>query len=228
MTVLQTRRQYRIGSTDGLTDSQIDLLIEAFHAAGKNPAGILNGRTQIQTKELPVAGRVVIKAYHRGGILRHINRRTYLGTGMPRSQAEFERLQHVRKIGVNAPEPLAFAVRGRILYHAWLATRELAGARPLSAISLDSPRAAAAVMPPVIEQIRRLIQSRIHHVDLHPGNVLVDPESRVYLIDFDKSRISRSPAPALACRYRRRWQRAVVKYGLPQELDEIFQEKIRY
>ncbi len=223
MTVLQMRRQYRIGSTGGLTDSQMDMLIQAFHAAGETPGGTLNGRTQVQAKELPGAGRVIIKAYHRGGVLRRINRRTYLGPGRPRSQAEFERLQQVRRIGVNAPEPLAFAVRGKLLYHAWLVTKEIPDARPLSAISLDSPRAAAAAMPALTEQVQRLIRSRIHHVDLHPGNVLLDPKNRVYLIDFDQSRISRSSAQKLARRYCRRWQRAVLKYSLPRELDESFQ-----
>ncbi len=224
MTELQIYGQYRIGSTAGLTAGQMDLLIEAFRAAGEKPGGILTGRTQIQAKELPGAGRVVIKAYHRGGALRRINRRTYLGPGKPRSQAEFERLQQVRRIGVNAPEPLAFAVRGRLLYHAWLITKELPDVRPLSAISLDAPPAAAAAMPALTEQVQRLIRSRIHHVDLHPGNVLLDAQSRVYLIDFDQSRISRSSAQKLARRYCRRWQRAVLKYSLPRELDESFQE----
>lgn len=224
MTVLQMRRPYRIGSTSGLTDSQMEELIETFHAAGEKPGGILNGRTQILAKELPGAGRVVIKAYHRGGLLRHINRRTYLGPGKPRSQAEFERLQQVRRLGVNAPEPLAFAVRGKLLYHAWLITKELPDARPLSAISLDAPLAAAAAMPALTGQVKRLIRSRIHHVDLHPGNVLLDSQDRVYLIDFDQARTSRSSAQKLARRYCRRWQRAVLKYSLPRELVEHFQE----
>ena len=41
-------------------------------------------------------------------------------------------------------------------------------------------------MASVIDQISRLIDHGIWHVDLHPGNVVIDQNDRVFLLDFDK------------------------------------------
>lgn len=222
MTVFQEYRSYRFGSTEGLVPEQMEALSAAFRQGDEQPEGILNGRGRMPIVDLPYVGSVVIKPYLRGGLLRHLNRRTYLKTGLSRSRAEFERLQFVRQIGINAPEPAAFAVKGRLFYHAWLITRELPAVRSLADISRSDPKEARAFLPQVLEQIRRLIDHRLHHVDLHPGNVLVDDPNRVFLIDFDKARFTREAPERLARRYRRRWHQAVVKHGLPEELNEGF------
>lgn len=226
MTVFQKYHTYRFGSAEGLTNAQMDTLIRCFNMAEQPAQGTLNGRTRMVAEELPAVGRVVIKPYYRGGALRHLNRRSYINIGMPRSQAEFIRLQYVRQIGVNAPEPVAFAARGRLFYHAWLVTRELPAARSLAEAGLNPAEETTDAVAQTIKQIRRLIRHNIFHVDLHPGNVLLDAENRVYIIDFDKARISGKPAERLARRYCRRWQRAVVKYGLPEEWNEALQKGI--
>ena len=222
MTVFQEHRSYRFGSTEGLGAGQMDALIASFREGKRQPEGVLNGRGPMPALELTGFGRVVVKPYLRGGVLRHINRRTYLKTGLSRSRAEFERLQFVRRIGVNAPEPVAFAAKGRLLYHAWLITRQLPTVRSLADISLPAAEEARAFLPQVLEQIRRLIDHRLHHVDLHPGNVLVDDQNRVFLIDFDKARFTRKAPERLARRYRRRWEQAVWKHGLPEALIKEF------
>ena len=71
-----------------------------------------------------------------------------------------------------------------------------------------------------------LVQNKILHVDLHPGNVIVDPEGKVYLLDFDKGRIFRGSRQRLQERYFARWKRAVIKHGLPAMLIECLQAGI--
>jgi predicted Ser/Thr protein kinase len=51
--------------------------------------------------------------------------------------------------------------------------------------------------------------------------VLVDPEGRAYLIDFDRARTWRRGADRLRRRYRQRWQRAIAKHGLPRILQAL-------
>jgi 3-deoxy-D-manno-octulosonic acid kinase len=180
----------------------------------------LSGRRSVIHGQLPGIGPVVVKQYHRGGLLRHVNRRTYLRLGKSRCRAEFERLRQVRAVGIRAPCPVAFATRGTLLYHAWLVTRKLAVRGSLAEIGRIDRDAAERSLVALAAQLHLLVRHRIFHVDLHPGNVLVGTDGSVYLIDFDKSRRFRGPAPALLDRYRSRWRRAVSKHRLPSYLAE--------
>jgi 3-deoxy-D-manno-octulosonic acid kinase len=76
-------------------------------------------------------------------------------------------------------------------------------------------------MASVIEQISLLIQNDILHVDLHPGNVVVDVQEKVYLLDFDKGCVYHGNRQKLKDRYLARWQRAVKKHRLPEMLSNI-------
>lgn len=222
MTVIQKHRTFRFGSPEGLSSSQMAELIQSFHAPAQKAEGSLAGRVQVQTRELDRIGPVVIKTYFRGGLLRHLNKRTYLGLGRARSQAEFEMLHRVRQIGINAPEPVAYAVQGRLLYRAWLVTKRIPDAVPLSELSLTDPAATEGVLPAVVKQTRRLISHGIHHVDLHPGNVLVDVRGRAWFIDFDRARSRVRNQRRLLRDYAQRWKRAADKYGLPEFVREAF------
>jgi predicted unusual protein kinase regulating ubiquinone biosynthesis (AarF/ABC1/UbiB family) len=68
-----------------------------------------------------------------------------------------------------------------------------------------------------------LAENRILHVDLHPGNILVDTRPQVYIIDFDKAVTTAYHSSKLRQRYIRRWRRAVIKHELPLFLHEEFQ-----
>lgn len=226
MTYKFRRPPYVIGSALPLAESHINQIIDSFGSPEKSSPSNLSGRTGIKKIDLQGAGKVVIKQYFRGGILRHINRRTYLYTGKPRSQTEFEMLSQVRQIGVPAPEPVAFAIKGKLLYHAWLLTKELPDVQALSEFSLHAPESARAVIPAVGRQIQMLVRQGIYHVDLHPGNVLVDKNHKVYFIDFDKARVSSCRKRKLRHRYAERWTRAARKYGLPEFVIEALQAEL--
>ena len=217
---------YYIGADTRLTEPQIRQLIACFETPGHSATGVLGGRAAVLSIDLAGIGRVIVKNYTRGGLLRHINRRTYLKLSKYRCEAEFFLLNYLASIGVNAPEPVAFAYRfkypvkyfGGLLYHAWIVTREIENAVTLALLSIQAPDRARAAMGDLIRQVGILVDSHILHVDLHPGNVLVDLHNRVFLIDFDKARTAPQNRGGLRKKYIRRWQRAVAKHRLPEEI----------
>ncbi len=107
---------------------------------------------------------------------------------------------------------------------AWLVTKEIVAARSLAWLSLQDWARARSAMKQLIRDIRTLIGHQIYHRDLHPGNVLVDPEDEIRLIDFDKATRGRINRQALAGRYISRWERAVGKYRLPPALTGILRK----
>lgn len=222
MMTLQRHRGYRFGSGRGLTRPQMDRLAEYFQMPPQNARGRLGGRTGAQAAEIKGLGKVVIKTYFRGGLLGRVVEKTYLGIGPCRGRAEFEMLSRIRAMGVRAPAPVAFASKGRFLQNTWLITRRIENARTLSELAMADEKAAEQIISAVAGQVRKLIQNRILHVDLHPGNILANDCGRVYIIDFDKALQTRDNAARLRQRYIRRWQRAVIKHELPLFLNPLF------
>jgi 3-deoxy-D-manno-octulosonic acid kinase len=134
---------------------------------------------------------------------------------------EYEVLREVRRIGVNAPEPIAYAYKGRIFYKAWLVTREIVQPQTLAELSFLDEQHACLVMKEVIAQVAALMNHSILHVDLHPGNVVVDSSGHVFLLDFDKAYFSRKKQKKLCDYYLSRWRRAIMKHHLPEILSEM-------
>jgi 3-deoxy-D-manno-octulosonic acid kinase len=223
MILKRTIDSYHFGFFLNLTDSQLRALIGLFHQSGPIGDTVLSGRTAATPLQLDGIGAVIIKHYRRGGLMRYVIKRRYLKFGKTRAQREFELLEVVAKLGLNVPRPIAFAYRGRLLYRAWLVTREIHQPISLARLSLRDEKKTSTAMESVIEQIVSLIQNDILHVDLHPGNVVVGATGKVYLLDFDKGRVYHGKRQKLKNRYLARWQRAVSKHGLPKMLTEILQ-----
>ncbi len=217
----QPYRRYVFRHAQGLAQHQRDQLIACFEVGATPSETALGGRCRMPTLMLADAGPVVVKIYTRGGLMRRCNRHRYLRWGATRGEQEFDWLQKVRKLGIRAPEPLTVVHQGQLLYRCWLVTRMISGAIPLVQFSRQKPDCLAAVMATCVRQIDLLVQNRIWHPDLHPGNVLVDPQDRAWLIDFDKTSVYRGPRKGLAERYRRRWRQAVHKHGLPPALTSV-------
>lgn len=132
-------------------------------------------------------------------------------------------LQKVRNFGISAPEPIAFAYRGSFFYQAWLVTREIKQHLTLAQISLSDQNLAGILMQEVVKQISILINKNILHVDLHPGNIIVNQQNQIYFIDFDKGSIYSGSKNKLKGRYVSRWNRSVLKHKLPKILTELMQ-----
>ena len=214
----QPQRRFVFHRSRDLTRHQRDQLIACFQRRPTSTGNGLEGRCRMPTCDLADIGPVVVKIYARGGLMGRCNRHRYLRWGLTRSEQEFKWLQQVRLLDIRAPEPVAAAHRGGLFYRCWLVTRRISGALPLTQFSRRHPEGLASVMADCGRQIARLVQNRILHPDLHPGNVLVAPKGKTWLIDFDKAAVYRGRRQNLAARYRRRWRRAVCKHGLPLEL----------
>ncbi len=204
-----------------MANQQLKQLIRFFNLPKDSINSALGGRTSITVARLEGIGSVVIKYYRRGGAIRYLIKQRYLKCGKTRCQIEFELLQKVRSLGINAPEPVAFAYRGRLLYKCWLVTREIQHHQTLVQISRSNEERSRMVMKEVIKQVATLIKNNIYHADLHPGNIIVDNQNHVYLIDFDKGSFFKGEKNILMNRYLRRWKRAIQKHRLPEVLNEI-------
>lgn len=220
--ILQTYQSYQIGSIRELTQTQVRQLITRFNQPLRSAGANLGGRAAVLTFNLSDIGSVVVKHYTRGGVIRRFIDQTYLRLGTIRSQAEFDLLLRLKQLEINAPDPVAFAFKGSLFYQAWIITHEIKDTQTLSALSLNNPVQAKEAMNQLRPQVKRLIDNRIHHVDLHPGNVLVTRPGDIYLIDFDKAKNATLPAEDLKAKYISRWRRAVDKHHLPRMIRELF------
>jgi 3-deoxy-D-manno-octulosonic acid kinase len=203
-----------------------DRLFRLFEKTPDSSGKILEGRVRPVEDDIPGVGAVVVKHYRRGGMIRHFVKDTYVGFGKSRSRREYEMLETVRRLGVLSPEPLVWAIRGRLIYKAYLVTGRIEGHRSLSDMGSGKKEPCRVAVENAAGQIRLLIENRIYHVDLHPGNVLVDKEGKVYLIDFDKARRVTWRPEKLRMAYIKRWKRAVEKYSLPAFMTEQMIESL--
>ena len=202
-------------------------LSDADNAPTKGEIGVLGGRAVSRGLEVPGLGRVFVKKYAHGGLLRAITASKFIGFGACRAQQEFQMLERVRALGVRSPRPLVFVKKGAFVYSTWLIMEEIQNVRSLVEISVDDPDSLHDSMRLAGEQIGLLIKNRILHIDLHPGNILVDASGGVYIVDFDKARSYVGSAWALRDMYLRRWRRAVIKHKLSPILTELMSLSLR-
>ncbi len=209
---------YRFGSSYNLTDEHIEQLISIFNTPTQTVSTLLAGRVSASATRLAGIGPVIVKHYRRGGVFGHFVKRTYLRWGKTRGQAEYSQLKNARDSGISVPEPIACAYRGHLFYETWLITREITNQQSLASLSfLDAGRTERA-RKKLLEQIVLLIDNHIYHTDLHPGNVLVARDHKIFLIDFDKASYYGKGNANLRMKYLQRWNRAVLKYNLPDTL----------
>jgi 3-deoxy-D-manno-octulosonic acid kinase len=216
---------YHFGSLRQLTDEQLKALLPHFETQSATGTPVLGGRAPVINTVINGLGPVVIKQFKRGGLIRFIIKNRYMKYGKTRGQLELELMQKLRQLGIRTPEPIAYAYRGFPLYTAWLITREIEEACTLAELCGQDIERVNRIMKRVFEQIDRLVECRCMHVDLHPGNILVDQNDNIYLIDFDKGYFSSANSDKLYDDYYKRWQRSIVKHHLPRILDEMFQKR---
>ena len=130
-------------------------------------------------------GQGVLRHYRRGGLMARVSRNRYFWTGAraTRSFAEFDLLHYMHGRGLPVPRPLAAAYwRGGLTYRAAILVERIVGARPLVQ-ALDEGHHAV-----VAAAVFSMHEAGIWHADLNAYNVLIDPQGRAWLIDFDKGR----------------------------------------
>ena len=217
----RTYNSYTFGSCEKLTETQLEKMIECFSTSTPTLEDGLEGRTKVTKIHLDGIGPSVVKHYMRGGFIGKLNKRFYLKTGKPRPRVELEQLYRAGDVGISVPEPVCFAVRGTLFYRAWLVTKEIEHPQSLAQLATKDMKLAEPGLKKLIPQILLLLDNRIYHKDLHPGNVLIDKNNRIFIIDFDKAGLFRGDRQALLNIYLERWKRAVIKHNLPQEIYSI-------
>jgi 3-deoxy-D-manno-octulosonic acid kinase len=177
------------------------------------------GRAPHPVVTLPTGERAIVRAYRRGGLLRHLNRERYL-LGH-RAFDELRATERARGGGVRTPTAIAAAERPRAIgYTAALATLLVEGAADadawLRAADAGEKRAA---LHEAGRQLAAMHAGGVAHADLNLRNLLVresDGGPQVWILDFDRARVYGGGVPeARRARELRRLARSARKLGAP-------------
>ena len=141
-------------------------------------------------------GPVVLRHYLRGGWAAKISRRSYLFTVVSRSRPvrEFHILAALHEQGLPVPQPVAALCEfhGLVATGAILTAR-IPGARTLADVIAAPGFGSAAesgLWARIGDCIRRFHEAGVWHADLNARNILLDAAAAVFLIDFDRARLT--------------------------------------
>ncbi|MDT0604161.1 3-deoxy-D-manno-octulosonic acid kinase [Thalassotalea castellviae] len=130
----------------------------------------------------------VLRHYYRGGLIGKFIHDSYLFTGFNKTRAaiEFNLLKTLSSLNLPAPKPIAYRVKkSGLCYQADILTARIANAQDLvAALSVDSID--AQIWHDIGRCIKAFHQQGIYHHDLNAHNILLDKNSKVWLIDFDR------------------------------------------
>lgn len=134
----------------------------------------------------------VYRKYMRGGLVAKLNRQTYISPNLQntRSIKEWHLLQWMFDRGLPVPQPIAAsACRWPFsfspFYRAQILVQRIADVKTLDQL-LTERKLEPHEWRGVGECIRQFHDAGIYHADLNANNILLDKNSKVYLIDFDK------------------------------------------
>jgi len=220
--LITKHRSYKFGSMSKLSLPTLDHLIMVFNSKKiEKPGTILTGRNSVTQIDIDKVGPVIVKSYTRGGFVSYFNKQRYFFAKKKRNVLEFEFLLLAKKAGVNVPKPFAYASYGTLFYKAWLITRKIENAQNYVELCLNDEKKAITLLPAICDNINKLIDRSIFHIDLHPGNIVINDSDKVFILDFDKACYISGKKGKLIKKYRQRWQRAIKKYGLSDQLSKL-------
>ena len=157
------------------------------------------GRGTVQRVALGERGTVIVRHYHRGGLVRHFVRDLYWDRP-PRPLAELICTEAARQRGAPTVEVLGAGVQWvtSCLYRGMLITQEAEGFVTLWEWLQTRPAGAAreAVVVAVARATSQLHAVGVVHADLNLTNVLVRVAAdtpAALLIDFDRARVFPGP-----------------------------------
>lgn len=133
----------------------------------------------------------VLRHYHRGGKIGQVlaDQFFFFGAARTRPVLEYDLLDHMYRLGLPSPQPVAARyVRTGLYYTADLITRRLPGVQPLSNRLTQAP-----LDDVVWERIGRCVgrfhANNIFHADLTAHNLQISDADEIYLLDFDRGRV---------------------------------------
>lgn len=136
------------------------------------------------------AGPAVLRHYLRGGWAAKLSRQSYFFSGTSRSRPfrEYHLLAQLHAQGLPVPRPLAALCQYRgVVSSGAIMTVRIDNAKTLADL-ITGEGACGDVWAEVGACIRRFHDAGVWHADLNARNILLDSESRVFLIDFDRAR----------------------------------------
>lgn len=137
----------------------------------------------------------VLRAYQRGGLIARINQQSYWGVSAENSRGfkEWRLLQWMLSEGLPVPRPIAASFCRWPFFLSPFYRAHILVERINSAKTLDQLLSSHEVNETVWESVGQCIadfhNKGIYHADLNANNILLDDQSLVYLIDFDKGEI---------------------------------------
>lgn len=133
----------------------------------------------------------VLRHYIRGGLPGKIIRDSYIWTGEreTRSFSEWYLLAKLVKRGLPVPRPVAarYSRRG-LTYRADLLTLRIPGIRSLADRLLEQP-GDREFWRGIGRGIHSFHTEGVNHADLNAYNVQLDPQDKLYLLDFDRGKL---------------------------------------
>jgi 3-deoxy-D-manno-octulosonic acid kinase len=158
---------------------------------------------------------LVLKRYHRGGLLGRLIKSTYIYIGLSRTRMwrEFELLAAMRELGLPVPKPVAVRCeRSSLLsYQGQIIAERIANSRTLSEI-LRSENVSEKTWEAIGMVIRRFHRHLIEHGDLNASNILLNNQGQIFLIDFDKSTMHKSGDDRWCTGNLNRLRRSLIKW----------------
>lgn len=156
---------------------------------------------------------LVLKHYQRGGLIAKLLHDQYFGIklGNSRSFREWRLLNRCQELGLPSPVPVAARViRTGLFYRADMIMKEIEHSTTLADLCMAS-ELSADIWKRVGRCIRKFHDKDVYHADLNARNILIDQNSDVFLVDFDKGHF-RSMGNSWKTSNLSRLQRSLLKF----------------
>jgi len=225
--IRQSHKKYEILSTTELSESFLDSLILEFQSL-LHPEKVeqscelvgFSGRGKISKIECQ-GSSYVVRLFRRGGVIAKLNNsfflQPFLKSDTFRPFLEYKILMKLISHGIKVPSPKAAIVKRYVggFYQGALVTKELVGSKNFLDLIVDKSSDRNMLVENSYRagvEAAKSIRAGIHHIDLHPGNVLC-VSNVVYLIDFDKAICHESGVnfETVAEKVINRWDRSLSK-----------------
>lgn len=187
--------QYRHKNTHVLYNQSVfsnfpdDLFTQPVSTASADVATDSQGRGTVVFFEHELKP-LILKRYHRGGLLGKFVKNTYIFIGLSRTRMwrEFELLATMRELGLPVPKPVAVRCERSSLfcYQGQMIAERIANSRTLAEV-LCQENLSEKSWEAIGMVIRRFHRNAIEHADLNACNILLNSQGQIFLIDFDKS-----------------------------------------
>ena len=165
-----------------------------------------------------------LKHYCRGGLLSKLiyDQYLYLGLEETRSFMEWNLLSQMHALSLPVPVPIAARVRqSGLIYQADLLTQVIPNVQSMGD-KLRQELMTQDLWKAIGECLSRFHQHGIIHQDLNVENIQINPNGRVFFLDFDKTKFSKS-SPQILHANLNRLRKSILKLTLSINLD--FPEK---